>query len=77
MPILCGAGVLIRLAQKIILRWDPLNWRAKSFGSYCEHLIEGPPRYQSGLALSGRDVFVANAGRIYAYEIVKQDGSRR
>ena len=74
-PIICGAGVLIRLAQKIQLRWDPLPWYPMPYGSFCEHGIEGSPLYQGGLALSGREVFVANDGRIHSFEIAKQGGS--
>ncbi|MEC7985277.1 MAG: hypothetical protein VX278_08940 [Myxococcota bacterium] len=73
-PIICGAGVLVRLAQKIVLHWEPLNWGSKAFGAFTEHFIDGSPRYQSALALSGREVFVANDGKVYAYEIVKTGG---
>ena len=70
--IICGAGVLARVAKKLVLNWSSFGWANSGFGSYVENSQELSYKYQRGLALAGRRVFVGNDDHVVAFDLVSQ-----
>ena len=68
--IICGAGVITRIARRLVLSWDNYEWQAAPGGKEIDIGYELSHHYQRGLALSGRRIFVGNENHVLAFDIV-------